>query len=81
MVYANGELYDQLEEIDYVIPLHEETDDAMLRNLKHKLGDDYAVYLIKEGLGDRGEDFRAEDHPLGIALLILGTFTDARSRT
>ena len=80
VIYANGEEYKQLVKIDYVMPVHVETDEAMLKNLHLKLGDHYPVYMITSGMGDRGEDFRAPGHSLGIALVILGTFADTRSR-
>ena len=80
LIYANGEEYKQLVTIDYVMPVHVETNEAMLKKLDNRLGEFYPVYIISSGMGDRGEDFRAPGHSLGIALVILGTFTDARSR-
>ena len=40
----------------------------------------YPVFMMTHELGDRGENYRAPGHPLGIALLIAATFPDARTR-
>ena len=45
-----------------------------------KKDDFYPVFMMTHELGDRGENYRAPDHPLGIALLIVATFPDARTR-
>jgi hypothetical protein len=48
--------------------------------MHEKKDDVYPVFMMTIGKGDRGENYRAPGHPLGIALLIVATFPDARTR-
>jgi hypothetical protein len=48
--------------------------------MHEKKDDVYPVFMMTHGKGDRGENYRAPGHPLGIALLIVATFPDARTR-
>jgi len=66
--------------IEYVQPITQETDQGCLEKMNEKKEGFYPVYIMTLEMGDRGENYRAPDHPLGIALLIASTFPDARTR-
>ena len=75
-----GEEYTQLSTIEYVKPVTNDTETDQLENMHVKKDDFYPVFMMTHELGDRGENYRAPGHPLGIALLIAATFPDARTR-
>jgi hypothetical protein len=80
LIFANGEEYAWISKLEAVTSITNETDEGSLENMHLKVGENYPVYIISAGLGDRGEDYRAPGHPLGICMLIAGTFPDARTR-
>lgn len=62
------------------MPVTEETATTQLENMQEKIEGYYPVFMMTFEKGDRGENYRAPGHALGIALLILATFPDARTR-
>ena len=80
LIYATGEEYTQLSSIEYVKPVTNETETNQLENMHEKKEGFYPVFMMTLDMGDRGENYRAPGHPLGIALLIASTFPDTRTR-
>ena len=59
----------------------EETNYLLLETMDARVGPRFPVYIINDDYGGRGLNFRAAYNPLGITLLILGTFPDKIART
>ena len=80
VVYANGALHGALAESNYITPVSEQTTDEDLRKMDQKKNNSYPVYLISEGSGDRGLDYRAPQAKEGITMIIGGSFSDPRTK-
>ena len=80
LIYATGDEYTQLSSIEYVKLVTNETETDQLENMQEKKEGFYPVFMMTLEMGDRGENYRASGHPLGIALLIASTFPDSRTR-
>ena len=80
LIYANGDLHDNLAKEDLVTRVTPETPAADLRSMDVTKWGIYPVYLINEKYGIRGLDYRAEKNPIGICMLICSMFSDNRTR-
>ena len=80
LIYANGDLHENLAKEDLVTQVTTETPAADLRSMDVSKKGKYPVYLINEEYGIRGLDYRAEKNPIGICMLICSMFSDNRTR-
>ena len=81
LVYANGAEFECLKQEDNIVEVTEDTDHKLFKTMDAKLGPRYPVYLISDRYGAIGLDFRAASNPLGITLLIAGSFPNTMART
>ena len=80
LIYTQGSEYEALAQEDNVIKVTAQTSYLTLETMNAKIGPRYPVLIINDEYGGRGLNFRAEGHPHGITMLILGTFPDRISR-
>jgi len=57
----------------------ESTNYKALETMDCKSGLYYPVFMINDQYGGRGLNFRAQNNPHGITLLILGSFLDKKT--
>jgi hypothetical protein len=81
LIYANGTEYASLSEEDIVTPVTSELDLLRIETMDAKVGPRFPVFMINEEYGGRGLNFRAQTSPLGITMLIIGSFPCSRART
>ena len=71
LVYANGEVLEELKKVGDFEVVAVETSDGELRSMGLKKDNKYRVKLISKDYGDRGLDYRSIENLLGICLIVL----------
>ena len=80
LVYATGDLHEELAKERFLPCVDEETSHDKLRRMDEKWEGLYPVYLLDDDYGIRGLDFRAANNPHGICMLICSAWRDSRTR-
>ena len=78
LVYANGQVFEELKKVEDFEVVTQETSDEELRSMGLKKDNKYRVKLISKSYGSRGLDYRSIENKLGIYLIVLSPSASER---
>ena len=78
LVYANGQVFEELKKVEDFEVVTQETSDEELRSMGLKKDNKYRVKLISKSYGSRGLDYRSVENQLGICLIVLSSSASER---